>query len=193
MPPLGTDSRPRPGNGAWGLQAAPRPPPLPALQPRRPQPAPQVGEAASISPGRQEVRSRGVECAEPQSWRWEPRALGKSVRERRGRGRQGLLPCCSPSSAPGAGGLVAQLCLTLCGPQHYSPPGSSVHGILQARMLEWVVISFSRRIFLTQGSKLRLLHCRQTILHCKPIPYLCAPREAPRQCPCPPPNHPLNF
>ena len=73
VPPLGTDSRPRPGNGAWGLQAAPRPPPLPALQ-RRPQPAPQVGEAANISPGRQEARSRGVECAEPQSWRWEPRA-----------------------------------------------------------------------------------------------------------------------
>lgn len=36
VPPLGTDSRPRPGNGAWGLQAAPRPPPLPALHPRRP-------------------------------------------------------------------------------------------------------------------------------------------------------------
>ena len=33
---------------------------------------------------------------------------------------------------------VAQSCLTLCDPMDYSPPGSSVHGILQARILEWV-------------------------------------------------------
>ena len=39
---------------------------------------------------------------------------------------------------------VAQLCLALCDPLGCSPPGSSVHGILQARVLEWVVISFSR-------------------------------------------------
>ena len=38
--------------------------------------------------------------------------------------------------------LVAQLCLTLCDPIDYSPPGSSVHGILQARILEWVAILF---------------------------------------------------
>ena len=40
--------------------------------------------------------------------------------------------------------LVAQLCLTLCNPTDYSPPGSSVHGILQARILEWVAIPFFR-------------------------------------------------
>ena len=40
--------------------------------------------------------------------------------------------------------LVAQLCLTVCNPMDCSPPGSSVHGILQARTLEWVAISFSR-------------------------------------------------
>ena len=40
--------------------------------------------------------------------------------------------------------LVAQLCLTLCDPMDCSPPGSSVHGILQARILEWVAIPFSR-------------------------------------------------
>ena len=39
---------------------------------------------------------------------------------------------------------VTQLCPTLCDPVDYSPPGSSVHGILQARILEWVAISFSR-------------------------------------------------
>ena len=40
--------------------------------------------------------------------------------------------------------LVAQLCLTLRSPMDCSPSGSSVHGILQARILEWVAISFSR-------------------------------------------------
>ena len=35
-------------------------------------------------------------------------------------------------------------CFSLCDPLDYSPPGSSVHGILQARILEWVAISFSR-------------------------------------------------
>ena len=39
---------------------------------------------------------------------------------------------------------VTQLCLTLCNPVDCSPPGSSIHGILQARILEWVAISFSR-------------------------------------------------
>ena len=40
---------------------------------------------------------------------------------------------------------VAQSCLTLCDPMYCSLPGSSVHGIFQARILEWVPISFSRR------------------------------------------------
>ena len=38
-----------------------------------------------------------------------------------------------------------------------SPPGSSVNGIFQARILEWVAISLSRGIFLTQGSNSYLL------------------------------------
>ena len=38
---------------------------------------------------------------------------------------------------------VAQLCPTLCGPVDCSPPGSSVQGILQARILEWVAIPSS--------------------------------------------------
>ena len=40
--------------------------------------------------------------------------------------------------------LVAQLCPALCNPMDCSLPGSSVHGILQARILEWVAIFFSR-------------------------------------------------
>ena len=39
---------------------------------------------------------------------------------------------------------VAQSCLTLCDSVDCSPPGSSIHGIFQARIFEWVAISFSR-------------------------------------------------
>ena len=49
--------------------------------------------------------------------------------------------------ACGAGGRVCVYvfsCIQLCDPMDCSPPGSSVHGILQARILEWVAISFSR-------------------------------------------------
>ena len=38
---------------------------------------------------------------------------------------------------------VAQSCPTLCDPMNCSPPGSSVHGIFQARVLEWGAIAFS--------------------------------------------------
>ena len=41
-------------------------------------------------------------------------------------------------------GLVAQPCLILCDPTDCSPPDFSVHGILQARILEWIAIPFSR-------------------------------------------------
>ena len=58
--------------------------------------------------------------------------------------------------------IDAQLCPTLSDSMNCSLPGSSVHGIFQARILERVAISFSRGIFPTQGSKPGLLHCRQT-------------------------------
>ena len=38
---------------------------------------------------------------------------------------------------------AAQLCLTLCDPMDCSPPGSSIHGIFQATVLEWGAIAFS--------------------------------------------------
>ena len=41
---------------------------------------------------------------------------------------------------------LLQLCLTLCDPRVGSPPGSPVPGILQARTLEWVAISFSKEM-----------------------------------------------
>ena len=43
---------------------------------------------------------------------------------------------------------VAQSCPTLCDPMDCSLPGSSVHGIFQARVLEWGAIAFSRQVYL---------------------------------------------
>ena len=40
--------------------------------------------------------------------------------------------------------LIAQSCMTLCDHLDHSPPGSSVYRILQARILEWIAIPFSR-------------------------------------------------
>ena len=45
---------------------------------------------------------------------------------------------------------VTQSCPTLRDPMDCSPPGSSIHGIFQARILEWVAIAFSEQIFLTR-------------------------------------------
>ena len=47
---------------------------------------------------------------------------------------------------------LLQLCPTLCNPRDSNPPGSPVQGFLQARILEWVAMPFSRGIFLTLGS-----------------------------------------
>ena len=47
--------------------------------------------------------------------------------------------------------LVAQLCWTLRNLRNCSLPGSSVRGILQARILEWVAVPFSRGFFQIQG------------------------------------------
>ena len=58
---------------------------------------------------------------------------------------------------------LLQSCLTLCNPMDHSPPGSSVHRILQARIiLESAAMPFSR-IFLTQELNPALLHCRQIL------------------------------
>ena len=57
--------------------------------------------------------------------------------------------------------LVTQSCPTLCDPVEYSRLGSSVHGILQARILEWV----AQGIFPIQGLNPDLLHFRWILYH----------------------------
>ena len=64
---------------------------------------------------------------------------------------------------------VARLCLTLCNPTDWGPPGSSVHGISQARVLDWVCHFLLQGIFPTQGSNLcllRLLLGTWILYHC---------------------------
>ena len=53
---------------------------------------------------------------------------------------------------------VAKLCLTLCDPIDCSLSGSSIHGILQAKILEWVAIPFSKGSY-QPGTEPRSLHC----------------------------------
>ena len=57
-------------------------------------------------------------------------------------------------------GVYAQLCPPLCNSLDCIPPGSSVHGILQARTLEWGCHFLLQGILLIQGSNLHLLHYR---------------------------------
>ena len=66
---------------------------------------------------------------------------------------------------------VTKWCPTLCNPMDCSPPGFSVHGIFQARILEWVAISYSRRS--SQPRNQTCISCvpcigRQNLYHCAP-------------------------
>ena len=54
---------------------------------------------------------------------------------------------------------VTQSCLTLSDPMDCGPPGSSVHGIFQARVVEWGAIAFSEQWNTTQPQKMKLAFC----------------------------------
>ena len=68
---------------------------------------------------------------------------------------------------------VSHSVMSDCDPMGCILPGSSVHGILQARILKWVAIPFSRGIVLTQGLNPGLLHFRQILyqMSYQRIPY----------------------
>ena len=61
--------------------------------------------------------------------------------------------------------LVAQLCLILCDPMDYSPPGSSVHEDSPRKSTRVGCHALLQEIFPTQGSNLGLPHCRQILYH----------------------------
>ena len=62
--------------------------------------------------------------------------------------------------------VYAQLCPTLCDPMDCSPPGSSVHGISQARILEWVAIFYSRESSWPRDWTCISCIGRQILYHC---------------------------
>ena len=94
--------------------------------------------------------------------------------------------------------LVFQSCLTLCDSVDCSPPGSSIHGIFQARILKWVAVSSSRRSSPTQGLNLHLLHLLHWQANSLPLSHQGSPiciiksrvfsytrkRKNPIQCSC---------
>ena len=112
-----------------------------------------------LSPGsggssRKEMATHSSTLAWKISWMEEPSRLWSMGSQRVGPDRATSLFQFSS---------VAQSCLTLCNPMDNSLPGSSIHEIFQAKVLEWVPIFFSRKIFPTQGSNPGLQHCGQTL------------------------------
>ena len=77
-------------------------------------------------------------------WSGKPFPSSEDLPDSGSKPRSLALPANSLPSQSESESEVAQLCPTLCDSVDCSPPGSSVHGILQARILEWVAISFSR-------------------------------------------------
>ena len=106
---------------------------------------------------------------------------GKEI-QRKTTSAKGLLQqktwCFQGTAAAAAKSL--QSCLTLCNPMDYSPPGSSIHGILQARILEWVAISFSSawkwKVKVKSLSRVRLLATPWTVAYQAP-PSMGFPRQ----------------
>ena len=79
----------------------------------------------------------------------------------------------SADGPQGSGGVCAQLYLTLRDPMDCSPSSSSVHGVFQAGILEWVAVSYSRGSSPTQGLKLHLLHWQADSLSLGSLFTLC--------------------
>ena len=91
---------------------------------------------------------------ESKKWKWNRSVMSDSVRPHRWQPTRLPCPWDSPGKNTGVGchfllqcmkvkSEVSQLCLTVSDPMDCSLPGSSAHGILQARVVEWVAIAFS--------------------------------------------------
>ena len=97
--------------------------------------------------------------------RWQPTRLRRpwdSPGKNTGVGCHFLLQCMKVKSES----EVAQSCPTLRDPMDCSPPGSSVHGIFQARVLEWVDRLLSVKYFLLKQSLLQQHNSKASILQC---------------------------
>ena len=103
-------------------------------------------------------------CATPQTAAHQAPRLWDFPGKNTGVGCLFLLQCTKVKSES----EVAQSCLTLCDPVDCSPPGSSIHGIFQARVLEWGAIAFSRIHSRThQKTGYLALTCQLQFLPCK--------------------------
>ena len=104
---------------------------------------------------------------------------------------QGQLCACAAAAAKSL-----QSCLTLCNPIDGSPPGSPVPGILQARTLEWVAISFSSswkwKVKVKSLSRIRLLATPRTAAHQAPPSIGFSRQEYWSGVPLPSPCVPVN-
>ena len=69
---------------------------------------------------------------------------------------------------------VAQLCLTLSGPMDCSLPDSSIHGIFQARALEWAAIAFSNKKLEPLKFQTDIFHFLWKVWHFSSSPYTCS-------------------
>ena len=106
----------------------------------------------------------------------------------------GTKPVMSPRGANAAAAKSLQSCLTLCDPMDGSPPGSPVPGILQARTLEWVAISFSNawkwKVNVKSFSRIRLLATPWTAAYQAPPSMGFSRREYRSGVPLPSPTLP---
>ena len=82
------------------------------------------------------AQPRGLSCEGPKT---DTGATLRGVHSVRAHHNQRL-----PLTFLNVGEVCTQSCLTLCNPMDCSPPGSSVHGILQVRILEWIAMLFLR-------------------------------------------------
>ena len=123
------------------------------------------------------MEDRGLE-EEAETYRVGRRSWGGCPRHREGRCMEGAGQAAAWSCLQGALFLTrlfntpmraacasAQSCPTLCDRVDCSPPGSSVRGILQARILEWVAVSFSRGSSRPRDQTPGLLHWRRILHH----------------------------
>ena len=95
--------------------------------------------------------------------------------------------------AAAAAAKSLQSCPTLCDPMDCSPPGSSIHGIFQARTLEWVAISFSNawkwKVKGKSLSRVRLFEAPWTAAHQAPLSMGFSRQEYWSGVPSPSPNN----
>ena len=100
-------------------------------------------------------------------------------------------------SAAAAAAKLLQLCPNLCDPIDGSPPGSPVPGILQARIVEWVVISFSNawkwKVKVKSLSRVRLLATPWTVAHQAPPSMGFSRQEYWSGVPLPSPSYDLDL